>query len=266
MTDDNLTQPNEEQVAQANAAQQPVVTPTPIEDPERELNRPEIPDVNVPPSPLLQEEMEPSFPRQVQHLLRQIIKQGLKTTLIEARDQLHRRIRGAPLKNRSRITQNLYVGGQYNEKGWERLKSDRGVTAVVNMRAEYNEADHGFGPEPAQYCYLPTPDGYAPKLADIRKGVDFIREQIAKGGTVYVHCWEGVGRAPTVAAAYLTTTGLTPSEAWGTIKKVRPYIRPTRGQLAVVDAFAQEWGMAEQPSLTEKLAAETQTPTPVVAS
>ncbi|MFW6082850.1 MAG: protein-tyrosine phosphatase family protein, partial [Chloroflexota bacterium] len=59
-------------------------------------------------------------------------------------------------------------------------------------------------------------------------------------GSVYVHCGSGVGRAPTLAAAYLVFTGLTPSEAWAKIRRTRPFILPRPRQIARVAEFVEE--------------------------
>jgi protein-tyrosine phosphatase len=63
-------------------------------------------------------------------------------------------------------------------------------------------------------------------------------EEIERGGGVYVHCGAGVGRAPSMAAAYLVSTGLTADEAWATIREVRPFIRPKPEQMAQIERFA----------------------------
>jgi protein-tyrosine phosphatase len=65
-------------------------------------------------------------------------------------------------------------------------------------------------------------------------------EQVANGGSVYVHCGSGIGRAPTMAAAYLISTGLTRDEAWETIRTVRPFIRPTAVQVERIEQFADQ--------------------------
>jgi protein-tyrosine phosphatase len=41
---------------------------------------------------------------------------------------------------------------------------------------------------------------------------------------VYIHCGAGIGRAPTMAAAYLMHQGTTLDDALKKIKKVRPFI------------------------------------------
>jgi protein-tyrosine phosphatase len=75
-------------------------------------------------------------------------------------------------------------------------------------------------------------------LDDLRRGVAFIREEIARGGGVYIHCGAGVGRAPALAAAYLVSTGLSPQEAWARIRAVRPFIRPKPAQIEQIEQFA----------------------------
>jgi protein-tyrosine phosphatase len=67
-----------------------------------------------------------------------------------------------------------------------------------------------------------------------------VAEEAANGGSVYVHCGSGIGRAPTMGAAYLINTGLTLGEAWETIGKVRPFIRPTAVQVERIEQFAAQ--------------------------
>jgi protein-tyrosine phosphatase len=107
---------------------------------------------------------------------------------------------------------------------------------VVNLRAEFDDQIAALAP--ARYLYLPTVDDQAPTLEQMHAGVDFITEELQNGGSVYVHCKSGVGRAAIMAAAYLTSTGLEPSDAWAAIEKVRPFIRPTSAQVAQLERFA----------------------------
>ena len=166
-----------------------------------------------------------------------LTRQGLRVTALWAADHGVRIIAGAPIRSLSQITPHLHVGGQYRRRGWPRLAS-RGVVAVVNMRVEFDDNDAGIAPE--RYLYLPTVDNDAPTLEQLRAGVAFIVEEIAQGGGVYVHCGSGVGRAATMAAAYLVSTGLTPDQAWACIREVRPFIRPAPVQVAQVKRFAAQ--------------------------
>lgn len=164
-------------------------------------------------------------------------RQGLRVTALWATDHLVRIVTGAPIRRVSQITPQLHVGGQYRRRGWPRLAA-RGITAVVNMRVEFDDVRAGIAPP--RYLHLPTTDDEPPTPERLREGVAFIAEEIARGGAVYIHCGAGVGRAATMAAAYLVSTGLTPDEAWARIRVVRPFIRPRPGQIAQVERFARE--------------------------
>jgi len=63
------------------------------------------------------------------------------------------------------------------------------------------------------------------------KGADFMDNEIKNGGSVYVHCRQGLGRGPTMAIAYLIKTGLTYADAYAMIKRVRIFINPRPGQI-----------------------------------
>jgi protein tyrosine phosphatase (PTP) superfamily phosphohydrolase (DUF442 family) len=144
---------------------------------------------------------------------------------------------GRPVLRYCPITPQLYVGGQMNARGWRWL-AGQGLTADVNMRSEFDDAAHGITPD--AYLWLPTCDDHAPTLDQFHTGVAFIRQVIEQGGKVYVHCGSGVGRAPTMAAAYLVSTGLSADQAWALIRKTRPFIKPTPPQLAALEQFAAE--------------------------
>ncbi len=163
--------------------------------------------------------------------------QGVRVTLWWAADHVVRTFNGAPLHRVSQITPALHVGGQYRRRGWRRLAA-RGVTAVVNMRVEFD--DRAAGIAPSRYLHLPTVDDAAPTLEHLRAGAEFVAAEAAQGGSVYVHCGSGVGRAATMAAAYLVSTGLTVEQAWAQIRAVRPFIRPTPVQVEQVRRFALE--------------------------
>ena len=173
--------------------------------------------------------------KRVRILWGRLTGQGAGVTTLWATDHLVRIITGAPIQEVSQITPRLHVGGQYRRRGWRRLKR-RGVTAVVNMRTEFD--DEAVGIAPRRYMYLPTIDDRPPSLEHLQAGVDFMREEIGRGGGVYVHCGAGVGRAPAMAAAYLVSTGLTPDEAWAKIREVRPFVRPKPEQVAQIERFA----------------------------
>lgn len=167
------------------------------------------------------------------------LQTGPRAIALRWADVLHRRLLGAPIWELSAVTPDLLLGGQhYYQRGYRRLL-DYGITAVVNMRRLHSDVDKGIGGE--RHLQLATVDNTPPSVEDLTRGVEFIGAEIERGGKVYVHCAVGCGRAPTMTAAYLVSTGLAPEEALRRIRQVRPFINPTRKQRQVLAEFAAYW-------------------------
>lgn len=170
-------------------------------------------------------------------LLRQNwIHRGLRYAALWTADLVLRLTGGASPLRFSRITDQLHVGGQYLRRGWSILEQ-RGITAVVNMRKEFDDLQAGIAP--SHYLHLPTVDNTAPTIEHLARGVAFIKRELERGGRVYIHCEAGVGRAPTMAAAYLISEGWSPAAAWALLRARRPFVRPTSPQVKQLDRFAQ---------------------------
>ena len=168
-----------------------------------------------------------------------LAKTGPVPILLRFIDQGHRKMSGAPLWKLSAVTPQLLLGGQHSPRGW-RAMQDAGISAIVNLReARFSDSAKGIGGE--RHLHLATVDNTPPTIADLMRGAAFIAAEIQRGGKVYVHCGVGVGRAPTMTAAYLITTGLSPAAALQTIKKTRPFIHLTPSQRRVLDEFARAW-------------------------
>jgi len=170
-----------------------------------------------------------------------LTEQGVFTTILWALDHIVRRINGAPIESVSRITPLIHVGGQYKQRGWKRLQG-RGVGAVVNMRIEYDDREAGIAP--GKYLYLPVVDDHPPTLEQLERGAHFISECVEQGVGVYIHCASGIGRAPSMAAAYFISTGLTYEEAMNTIASRRPFIRLLSDQVDQLKQFAEQTAAA----------------------
>jgi hypothetical protein len=162
-------------------------------------------------------------------------EQGLRTTGLWFTERTARIIVGVSPARTSRILPNLCVGGQYKRRGLK-LMAKRGISACIDLRREYGDVEHGLDLE--RQLSIPTDDDASPTLDELQHAAEFISACLAEGRGVYVHCANGVGRAPTVAAAYLITTGLSSAEAWAAIKATRPFIRPTKIQREQIEQFA----------------------------
>lgn len=156
-----------------------------------------------------------------------LVLQGPTIVIAGLWDFAVRALTGAPMIRYSQVTPQIIVAGQYQKRGWKVLQT-RGVTASVNMRSEFDDVVAGIAP--VRHLRLEVEDNTPPTIDQLRRGVAFIKGEIEQGGKVYIHCAAGIGRAPTMAAAYLVSTGLSPAQAWKQIKRVRPFIRPTPGQ------------------------------------
>jgi len=165
-----------------------------------------------------------------------LVLQGPTVVISGLWDFAVRALTGAPMIRYSQITPQIIVAGQYQKRGWKILQT-RGVTASINMRSEFD--DEAAGIAPIRHLRLEVEDNTPPTLDQLHRGVAFITHEVKIGGTVYIHCAAGIGRAPTMAAAYLVSTGLSPKQAWRQIKRVRPFIRPTPGQEEQINELAE---------------------------
>ncbi len=81
----------------------------------------------------------------------------------------------------------------------------------------------------------------APIAAHFQRCCAFIDGALKGGGTVYVHCFAGISRSPSIVAAYLISTrGWTVEAALEFIRKERPIIDPNDGFRAALSAWASK--------------------------
>lgn len=105
------------------------------------------------------------------------------------------------------ITDHLALG--HAPMSYAELDSIRsqGISAIVNLCAEFDnlheiQEEYGF-----EVYYLPTRDNEAPALAALEKALDWLDESVYLGKKVLVHCRHGIGRTGTFVTAYLLRKG-----------------------------------------------------------
>jgi protein-tyrosine phosphatase len=98
----------------------------------------------------------------------------------------------------------------------------RGVTAVLDLTAEFSEATPFLA---VKYHNLPILDLTAPTPEQLREAVQFITESLLLGN-VYVHCKIGYSRSAAAVGAYLLASGKAAStkKAVALLRQVRPSI------------------------------------------
>lgn len=162
--------------------------------------------------------------------------QGPYRGTIAGFDKIYRWLTGSPVKRYSVIDDHIWIGGQPRRTGLAKLNK-YGITGVINMRSEYHYTLHKDLMD-IHLLLLPTDDNEAPTIEHLHRGVDFIHEQVSGGGKVYIHCWEGLGRSATMAAAYLVSQGESVEQAWTYIKRRRSFVRPTTVQIERLKEFS----------------------------
>ena len=141
---------------------------------------------------------------------------------------------GIPIMRYHKITEQIYLGPQHGKFAHRRL-ANLGIAASVNMRTGYSDVENGIGF--GEYLQLPTTDGEAPTLEQLYQGCEFIRRIVRRGESVYIHCQTGLGRGPTMAAAFLIGEGRSMEDAIATIKRVRPFTDIQPSQIDVLRRF-----------------------------
>src|SRR5712692_2700147 len=139
-----------------------------------------------------------------------------------------------PPKELDWVTSELAIGSDLRDLGC--LKA-HGIGAIVGLQAERSDDESKLRSAGIDYLYLPIKDGHAPELSQIQTMVDWINSERETKRKVYMHCAAGVGRAPTMAIAYLVSTGLTTDQALLKIKEKHRDTDPGPRQIEAVREY-----------------------------
>src|SRR5215467_5091627 len=121
-----------------------------------------------------------------------------------------------------------------------------GVDVVVSLQAADERAEAGLTGEPdavrragLEFRELPIRDMDVPGVAAARAVVDAVVGDLRAGRNVVVHCWAGIGRSSTIAAAVLIRLGASAADACETVSGARGMRVPeTQEQRAWLDEWA----------------------------
>lgn len=131
---------------------------------------------------------------------------------------------------------------------------DVGITSFVDLTSADELVPYGpllremagrLGVE-VRYHRAPIADFSVPTPEHMHRILDLIEAEQAAGGTVYVHCWGGVGRTGTVVGCYLVRRGLDGKAAlaqlarlWRTVEKCD--WAPDSPESDAQRAFVRDW-------------------------
>jgi protein-tyrosine phosphatase len=140
------------------------------------------------------------------------------------------------------ITELLAVGGCYPAEQAERLASDHGLRAVVDLRDEDRDDHAELTRHGIELLHLPTQDRCAVSPEMLERGVAFVRAHLARGERVLVHCQHGIGRSATLALCVLVEDGLAPLAALELAKTRRGLVSPSPEQFGCWAAWLRAGG------------------------
>ena len=148
------------------------------------------------------------------------------------------------------VTKGVFLGSVGAAKNRDRLRA-LGVTHVLTVCEGLPRG--GFYPDDFTHATCAVRD--APD-ADISAHFDFcfdfIRDALARGGGVLVHCFQGKSRSATICAMYMMRAlGMSYDEAISTIRAARPTAAPNSGferALRRLDDGRREASASESPT------------------
>lgn len=128
------------------------------------------------------------------------------------------------------IAPHLAVGARI-PWGSERSLSQRGIRAVVDLRAEEQDDEEALRGEGIALLCLPVDDGMGCSQATLQRGVAWVEPWLERGDSVLIHCEHGIGRSALLACCVLARQGYEPLAALSLARARRPIISPSRAQL-----------------------------------
>ncbi|MEM1837785.1 MAG: dual specificity protein phosphatase family protein [Pyrobaculum sp.] len=131
-------------------------------------------------------------------------------------------------------------------ENWSRIGINTVVTLAEAWELEYYggwglyEFQQTLLQSNIKWIHWPTPDGRPPRRLD--ELVELIKREVARG-PVLVHCVGGIGRTPTVLAAYLISKCLKTEDAIRRVEEANPATSLTEEQyyaLLEIEAIFKE--------------------------
>lgn len=121
------------------------------------------------------------------------------------------------------IPEELWLGGAPDSHHDYQFLVDKGIQAVLNVRAEREDDLEFYNQHDIAYRQVWVPDIGVPDVESIKSAVEWIADQVRHGKPILVHCAKGRGRSAVILAAYLVVEhDFTFEEAAWLLKDKRP--------------------------------------------
>ena len=144
-------------------------------------------------------------------------------------------ILGIPLSSQCRIVPGLYVGAEPKYFGRHSLRT-MGVREVVCL-IDGPECKSQTGKNGV--THLPLPEFVGITTEVLMKYASIVKDFRSKGYGIFIHCREGVGRAPMVAAALLMLEGATLEDASQLVQSGRRVANLNEAQITSLELFSK---------------------------
>jgi predicted ATP-grasp superfamily ATP-dependent carboligase/protein tyrosine phosphatase (PTP) superfamily phosphohydrolase (DUF442 family) len=144
---------------------------------------------------------------------------------------------GLPNLKYGKMDRKLYFGGQFSKLGLLKLKF-YGIKSVLSLRNDFSDPKISF--IKMEYFKIDIPEYEEITIENFTTSIDCINRQIELGRPIFVHCREGVGRAPSVVVGFLLSKGVNLKEALETVYASRPFSNILEEQLASLRRYEEE--------------------------
>ena len=140
---------------------------------------------------------------------------------------------GLPTRRDSEVAPFLWVGAKPSSLGklWLRRRYGMQTYSLLETGTEETEGRKSS-------LGLHVPEFVEISIETIETCVSQLREVIGSQGRIFLHCREGVGRAPSMAIAYLVSEGYSLEEAFELVSESRKIVNLSSQQFTSLQLFA----------------------------